>query len=33
MMMYIPGGLFELVVFPLWLMIKGFNTSVLASVN
>jgi hypothetical protein len=23
--MYIPGGLFELVVFPLWLIVKGFN--------
>ena len=24
---YAPGGLWELIVFPLWLFIKGFNTS------
>jgi hypothetical protein len=33
MMMYIPGGVFELIIFPLWLMIKGFNSSALALVN
>jgi hypothetical protein len=26
-LMYIPGGLWELIVFPLWLFIKGFNVS------
>jgi len=26
-MMYIPGGLWELIIFPLWLFVKGFNTS------
>jgi len=25
--LYVPGGLWELLVFPLWLFIKGFNTS------
>ena len=25
--LYAPGGLWELIVFPLWLFIKGFNTS------
>ncbi len=25
--LYVPGGLWELIVFPLWLFIKGFNTS------
>lgn len=25
--MYVPGGLWEMIVFPLWLFIKGFNTS------
>ncbi len=25
--MYVPGGLWELIVFPLWLFIKGFNIS------
>ena len=24
---YVPGGLWELLVFPIWLFIKGFNTS------
>jgi hypothetical protein len=24
---YIPGGLFELVVFPVWLIVWGFNSS------
>ncbi|PKM95959.1 MAG: DUF4386 domain-containing protein [Firmicutes bacterium HGW-Firmicutes-1] len=33
MMMYIPGGLWELLVFPLWLFVKGFNTSVIPSVK
>jgi len=23
--LYIPGGLWEMLVFPLWLFIKGFN--------
>ena len=27
-MMYIPGGIFEIIVFPLWLFVKGFNSSV-----
>ncbi len=27
MILYIPGGLWELIVFPLWLFIKGFNIS------
>jgi hypothetical protein len=25
--LYAPGGLWELIVFPLWLFVKGFNTS------
>lgn len=25
--LYAPGGLWELIVFPLWLFIKGFNIS------
>ncbi len=29
--LYIPGGLWELIVFPLWLFIKGFNTSLKSS--
>lgn len=27
MMLYVPGGLWEILVFPLWLFIKGFNIS------
>ena len=30
-LMYIPGGLWELIVFPLWLFIKGFNVSLICS--
>ena len=26
-MLYIPGGLWELLVFPMWLIVKGFNSS------
>lgn len=29
--MYVPGGLWELIVFPLWLFIKGFNLSFMDS--
>ena len=29
--LYVPGGLWELIVFPLWLFIKGFNISLLSS--
>jgi hypothetical protein len=25
MLLYLPGGLFELLGFPLWLILKGFN--------
>ena len=25
--MYVPGGLWELIVFPIWLFVKGFNTN------
>ncbi|MBU1009356.1 MAG: DUF4386 domain-containing protein [Bacteroidetes bacterium] len=32
MLLYLPGGLFELFL-PIWLFIKGFNLSVIASVN
>lgn len=31
MLLYLPGGLFELF-FPIWLFIKGFNSSAIASV-
>jgi hypothetical protein len=27
MLMYVPGGLWELLAFPLWLFVKGFNSS------
>lgn len=30
-MMYIPGGIFELILLPAWLIIKGFNQSVLGN--
>lgn len=30
-LMYIPGGLWELIVFPLWLFTKGFNISLFCS--
>jgi len=30
-LMYVPGGLWELIAFPAWLFIKGFNTSAIAS--
>jgi hypothetical protein len=30
MLIYIPGGLFELFL-PVWLFIKGFNVSIIAS--
>jgi hypothetical protein len=33
MMLYIPGGLFEVIAFPLWLIVKGFNTSEIACVK
>lgn len=29
--LYVPGGLWELIVFPLWLFIKGFNISYISS--
>jgi len=29
--LYVPGGLWELIVFPLWLFLKGFNTSLISS--
>lgn len=32
MLLYIPGGLFELLL-PIWLFIKGFNSSAIASVS
>jgi len=32
-MMYIPGGLFELFLFPIWLITKGFNPSAITSVS
>ncbi len=28
MIMYVPGGLFETLLFPIWLIVKGFNSSV-----
>jgi hypothetical protein len=28
-LMYIPGGIWELIVFPLWLFNKGFNVSLM----
>jgi hypothetical protein len=31
--MYIPGGLFELLVFPIWLIVKGFNSSAIDNKN
>jgi hypothetical protein len=27
MIMYLPGTLFELILFPIWLIVKGFNPS------
>ena len=33
MMMYIPGGLWELLVFSLWLFVKGFHSSAITSVQ
>ena len=33
MIMYIPGGLFEVIIFPTWLITKGFNTSPMISVK
>lgn len=32
MLIYLPGGLFELFL-PIWLFIKGFNPSVIAAVS
>ncbi len=32
MLIYLPGGLFELVL-PIWLIIRGFNTSVISSLK
>ena len=29
--MYLPGALFEIVLFPIWLFIKGFNSSAISS--
>jgi len=31
--LYIPGGLFELVVFPIWLIVKGFNPAAIDNHN
>jgi hypothetical protein len=31
--MYIPGGLFELLIFPIWLILKGFNSSPIDNKN
>jgi len=33
MLLYIPGGLWEVLLFPVWLFVKGFNTSTIASVQ
>jgi hypothetical protein len=32
MLYYVPGGLFELI-FPIWLIVKGFNPSAIASLS
>jgi hypothetical protein len=32
-MMYIPGGLFELFLFPIWLIAKGFNPSAITTLS
>lgn len=32
-MLYIPGGLWELLVFPMWLIVKGFNASAISNEN
>jgi len=31
-LMYVPGGLWELIIFPAWLFIKGFKTTLPAIV-
>jgi hypothetical protein len=31
LIMYIPGSIFEIILLPLWLIVKGFNTSAIAS--
>jgi hypothetical protein len=31
MLMYVPGGLFEALLFPIWLLVKGFNSSATVS--
>jgi hypothetical protein len=31
MRMYLPGGLFESILLPIWLIVKGFNSSAKAS--
>jgi hypothetical protein len=28
MMMYLPGGIFEVILLPIWLIVKGFNSTV-----
>ena len=28
--MYIPGGVWELIVFPIWLIVKGFNSTAIS---
>jgi hypothetical protein len=32
-LLYIPGGLWELFVFPIWLIVKGFNSSTISNEN
>jgi hypothetical protein len=31
MMFYLPGGLFEMVLFPMWLIVKGFDSAAIVS--
>lgn len=31
LIMYIPGSIFEIILLPVWLIVKGFNSSVIAS--
>ncbi|MFC1794764.1 DUF4386 domain-containing protein [Planctomycetota bacterium] len=31
LIMYIPGSIFEIILLPLWLIVKGFNSSAIAS--
>jgi hypothetical protein len=33
MIMYLPGGIFELFLFPIWLIVKGFDSSAIYSDN